>query len=74
MLEGDAGGMTVEVEPSRKQFVSFVAVRQIAAEEQSVKMASDAELSTKQRCVAESLHAEKIASIDVCWTFTGTKL
>jgi hypothetical protein len=33
-LEADAGGMTVEVEPSRQWLVSFVVVWQMAAEEQ----------------------------------------
>jgi hypothetical protein len=32
-LEADAGSMAVQVEPSRQQFVTFVALRQIAAEE-----------------------------------------
>jgi hypothetical protein len=40
---GDAGDMAVEVEPSRTEFVSFVTVRQIAAEKQSAKMAYDME-------------------------------
>jgi hypothetical protein len=39
MSEADAGGMAVEVEPSRQQVISFVAMRQIAAEGQSGKMA-----------------------------------
>jgi hypothetical protein len=39
--------MTVEVEPSRQQFISFVAVRQIAAEKQAGKMASDMEVRMK---------------------------
>jgi hypothetical protein len=43
----------------------FVAERQIAVEEQSVKMASDMEVLTKQRCVTEFLHAEKIAPVDI---------
>jgi hypothetical protein len=38
--------MAVEVEPSRQQLVSFVAVRQMAAEQQSGKMASDMEVRT----------------------------
>jgi hypothetical protein len=32
MLEANADGMAVEVEPFRQQFLSCVAVRQIAAE------------------------------------------
>jgi hypothetical protein len=64
-LEEDVGGMTVEVEPSCQQFVSFVAVRQIAAEEQSDRMASDMEVHTKQRCVIDFLHADKIAPVDI---------
>jgi hypothetical protein len=40
-------------------------VRQIAAEEQSGEMASDVEVHTKQKCVIEFLHAEKIAPIDI---------
>jgi hypothetical protein len=50
MLEADAGGMAAEVEPSRQRSVSYVAVRQTAAEQQSGKMASDREMRTKQRC------------------------
>jgi hypothetical protein len=49
-LEADASYMALEVEPSRQSFVSFVVVRQIAREEQFGKMASDMEVSTKQRC------------------------
>jgi hypothetical protein len=41
------------------------AVRQITAEEQSDKMASDMEVRMKQMCVNEYLHAEKIAPIDI---------
>jgi hypothetical protein len=39
--------MAVEVELFRQRFVSSVAVRQIAAREQSGKMASDMEVRTK---------------------------
>jgi hypothetical protein len=39
-------------------------MRQIA-EEQSGVMASDVEVRTKQRCVIEFLHAEKIAPIEI---------
>jgi hypothetical protein len=49
-LEADAGYMAAEDEPSRQWFVSFVAVRQIAGEEQFGKMASDLEVNTMQRC------------------------
>ena len=42
-----------------------VVVRQMAAEEQSDEMTSDIEVHTKQRCVTESLHVEKIAPIDI---------
>jgi hypothetical protein len=58
--------MAVEVEPSRQQFVSFVAERQIAAEEHSDKMSYDMEVRTKRKCVAEFLHAEKINNINNC--------
>jgi hypothetical protein len=44
--EVDADGIEVEVEPTHQQFGSSVAVRQIAAEEQSDKMASDMEVVT----------------------------
>jgi hypothetical protein len=50
MLVAEAGGMTVEAEPSCLKYVSSVAVRQIAAEEQSGKMASDVEVRMKQKC------------------------
>jgi len=45
--------------------LNFVAVRQMTAEGQSDKMASDMEVHMKQRCVIEFLHAEKIAPIDI---------
>jgi hypothetical protein len=51
--------MAVEVEPSRQQFVCFIAVRQIAAEEETGKMASDMEVHAKQKRVIELLQAEK---------------
>jgi hypothetical protein len=51
--------MAVEVEPSRQKSVCFIAVRQIAAEEESGKMASDMEVRAKQTRVIEFLHAEK---------------
>jgi hypothetical protein len=47
---GYPGRMAVEVEPPRQYFVSFVAVRHIAAEGQSGKMAPDMEVRRKQRC------------------------
>jgi hypothetical protein len=57
--------MTVEVEPSCLKCVSSVAVQQMAAEEQSRKMASHMEVCMKQRCVTEFLHAEENAPIDI---------
>ena len=45
--------------------LNFVAVRQMRAERQSDKMASDMEVRMKQTCVAEFLHAEKIAPNDI---------
>jgi hypothetical protein len=59
MLRVGAGGIAVEVESSSQYFVSFVAMQQIAAEEQSGKMESDMEVCTKQRYVIKFLHAEK---------------
>jgi hypothetical protein len=47
-LEVEAGGMTVEVEPSCLKCVSSVAVRQMAAEEQSRKLASHMEVCMKR--------------------------
>ena len=43
----------------------FVAVQQMAAEGQSGKMVSDAEVHVKQRYVIEFLHVEKMAHIDI---------
>ena len=40
-----------------------VDMRQMAAEAQSDKMASDMEVLMKQGCVTEFLHVEKMASI-----------
>jgi hypothetical protein len=42
--------------------VSFVAVQQIVAGEQSGKMVPDMAVSMKQMCVTEFLHAEKICT------------
>jgi hypothetical protein len=39
--------------------LNFVAVRQMAAERQSDKMASDMEVRMKHYCVTEILHEEK---------------
>ena len=44
--------------------LNYVAVRQMTAEEQSDKMASDMEVRMKERCVTEFLHAEKFAPND----------
>ena len=45
--------------------LNFVSVRQMTAEGQSDKMASDMQGRMKQRCVNEFLHAEKIAPNDI---------
>ena len=45
--------------------LNFGAVRQMKAEGQSDKMASDMEVRMKQRCVTEFLHPEKIAPNDI---------
>jgi hypothetical protein len=63
-LEAVTGSTSVEVEPSRQTFVSFVPVRPIAAEEQSGIMASDMKVRRKQKCVIEFLNLEKIESVD----------
>jgi hypothetical protein len=58
-VRGSAGGMAVEVEtflPVVHMFCCCVT----AAEGQSDKMASDMEVRTKQRCVIEFHHAEKL--------------
>jgi hypothetical protein len=44
--------------------LNVVAVRQMAAEGQSDKMASDMDVLMNQRCVIKFLHAEKIAPND----------
>ena len=53
MSEADVGGMVVEVEPSVSIPLHFVAVWQMAAEEQSDTMVSDMEECMEQRCVCE---------------------
>jgi len=58
--EANVVDMAVEVEPSRQYSVKFFSVRQMTAEGQRDKMASDMEVRMKQRCVIEFLHAEKI--------------
>jgi hypothetical protein len=59
MLEDDVDPIAVQVETSANILLSFVAVRQMAAEGQIDKMVSDMEVHMKQRCVTELLHAEK---------------
>jgi hypothetical protein len=55
-LEANAGDMTVILNlPAHS--LSAVDVRQIAAEDRSGKMASDMEVSTKQKYAIEFLHA-----------------
>jgi hypothetical protein len=66
-LEAEARDMTVNAEPSCLKYVSSVAVWQIAAEEQSRKMAFDMEVRMKQRCVTEFLHAKGKAPNDIQW-------
>jgi len=45
--------------------LNFVAVRQMTAEGQSDKRASDMEVRMKQRCVIEFLYAEKNSPNDI---------
>ena len=47
--------------------VHVTAVWRMAAEGQSDKMASDIEVSVKQRCVTEFLHAAIMAPTDIHW-------
>ena len=65
MPEVDVCGMPVEVEPSYQYPLHFVAVGQMAIEEQSDKIVSDMEVCMKQRYVTEFLHAEKKAPSDI---------
>ena len=74
--EVDVGGMAAEVEPPHKH--SVTAMWQMAAEEQSDKMASDMEVHMKQKYMAEFLHTEKkhqhpMTLINTCWTFMESK-
>jgi hypothetical protein len=64
-LEPDAGGLAIEIEHSHRYFISFVAVRQIAAEEPSGKMAPDMKVHTRQKSATEFLHREEIAPVDI---------
>jgi len=63
--EVDIGGTAVEVEPSANTPLCFAAMWQAAAERQSDRMVSDMEMWMKQRCVTESLHAEKMTPTDI---------
>jgi len=56
MSEVDVGGMTVELEPSQQNSVTF---------DCCVTDGSREAVCMKQRCSIESLHAEKIAPIDI---------
>jgi hypothetical protein len=66
MLAQDIRGMALRQQrlniPTNSS--SFIAMQQIATEEQSGKMAPDMEVCMKQRCVNEFLNAEKSAPID----------
>lgn len=44
----------------------YVAVRQMAAEDQSDRMSSDMKVQMKQRYVIECFHSEKIVPTDIC--------
>ena len=55
--------MAVKVEPSLQYSIKFYF--QIAAEEQSDKMASNMKVCMKQKCINEFLHEEKMAPIDI---------
>ena len=58
--EADVGDRAVKVEPSHNNIpLHFIAVRQMAAEGQSDKLASDMEGHMEQRCVIEFLHIGK---------------
>ena len=57
--------MAVEVEPSSQYPLHFVAVGQMAIEEQSDKIVSDMEVCMKQKWVTEFLHVEKMTSVDI---------
>jgi len=48
---------------------NFVAMWQMAAEEQSDTMVSHMEVRMKQRCGIEFLHEEKIAPTNIHWHF-----
>mgnify|MGYP001860934035 CR=1 FL=1 len=50
---------------STSVLLHVVAVRQMAAEGQSDKMASDMEVRMKERCGIEFLHLEKMAPTDI---------
>ena len=64
--EVDVGGVAVEAEPSRDSILLYlVAVRQMAAEGQSDKMASDVEMYMKKRYGIEFFRVEKIAPTDI---------
>jgi len=56
MSEVDVGGMTVELEPSQQNSVTF---------DCCVTDGSREAVCMKQRCSTEYLHAEKIAPIDI---------
>ena len=43
----------------------FVAMRQMAAEEQSDKMVSNMEVQMKQRCITEFLHVEEMTPLNI---------
>ena len=62
--EADVGGMAVEVEHSHIP-LHFIAVRQMAAEGQSDKMASDVQVQMTERYVTECLHVKTVALVDI---------
>jgi len=72
-MTSGGGGMEVEGEPSTNIPLCFVAVWQMAAEEQYDSMASDVEVQMKQRGGIEFLYMGKklhpLTFTNTCWTF-----
>ena len=63
MSEVDVDGMAVEVEPSNQDSITFCCC---VTGGQSDKSVPYTEVSIKERCVTEFLHAETIAPTDIC--------
>jgi len=77
MSKVNVGSKAIQLKLPTTVLLHFVAVWQMAAEEQSDTTASDMEVCRKQRCGTEFLHVDKTSFTDIqwgiCWMMMGIK-